>query len=171
MPDPHAIRPGFATSIDRLRDAFFRRNPARWPLFGEPPFAGVLAFRREPIPPAERVAHYPDGPHLLAQLRALDAVPQCPNPPAGTLDPLIVFAAALSKAWENPHSVENVATQPCDPALYGVILGALANANLVHPEYAEMAVELEHAVIRQIATQVGWDPAIATGIFTQGGTF
>ncbi len=168
---PYEIRPGFEQAIARLRDSFFRRDPARWPLFGEPPFAEVLAFRRQQIPPAERVAHYPDGASLLAQLRNLSAVPQCPNHPVAALDPLIVFSAALSKAWEIPQSVENVATMPCDPALYGTILGALANANLVHPEYAEMAVELEQSVIRQIATQVGWDPAAATGIFTQGGTF
>jgi glutamate/tyrosine decarboxylase-like PLP-dependent enzyme len=171
MSAPHEIRPGFASSIARLRDAFFRRDPARWPLFGEPPFADVLAFRREPIPPADRVAHYPDGARLLTQLRALSAVPPRPDQPVATLDPLIVFAAALSKNWEIPQSVENVATMPCDPALYGAILGTMANANLVHPEYAEMAVELEHSVVRQIATQVGWNPATAAGIFTQGGTF
>ena len=171
MPEPYQIRPGFAKSIARLREAFFRRDPLRWPLFGQAPFADVLDFRRQPLTPADRLAHYPDGNRLLAQLRALDTVPHCPSHAAGDLDPLIVFSAALSKAWEIPQSVENVATMPCDPALYGTILGSMANPNLVHPEYAEMAVELEHAVIRQIATQVGWNPTTATGIFTQGGTF
>ncbi|MEZ0257129.1 MAG: aspartate aminotransferase family protein [Chthoniobacter sp.] len=47
----------------------------------------------------------------------------------------------------------------------------LANANLVHPEYAEMAGELESMVVRQMATLAGYDPAKATGIFTMGGTF
>jgi glutamate/tyrosine decarboxylase-like PLP-dependent enzyme len=51
------------------------------------------------------------------------------------------------------------------------MLGVLANANLVFGEYAELATELEALVIRQIASLVGYDPAKATGIFTQGGTF
>ena len=168
---PYAIRPGFAQSIARVREAFFRRDPARWPVFAQEPFASVLAFRRLNLPPAERVAHYPDGPALHAQLRALAAVPAQLSDPSASLDPLVVFAAALAKNWEIPHSVENVATMPCDPAIYGVMLGAMANANLVHPEYAEMAVELENSVVRQIATQVGWDPTLSAGIFTQGGTF
>ena len=81
------------------------------------------------------------------------------------------FAAALSKNWEDPASVENVITSPSDPALFGSMAGILANANLVHPEYSEMAGELESMVIRQMATLAGYDPAQATGIFTQGGTF
>jgi glutamate/tyrosine decarboxylase-like PLP-dependent enzyme len=40
----------------------------------------------------------------------------------------------------------------------------------VHPEYSEMAGELEALVVRQMATLAGYDPAQATGIFTQGGT-
>jgi len=167
----HAIRPAFEASINRLRKAFFSRDPKRLPLFALAPFADIIAFRAQAIPTAERVGHYPDGPALLDRLRALDAVPPRPEHPVAGIDPLILFAAALSKNWEIPRSVENVATMPSDPALYGAMLGTLANPNLVHAEYAEMAVELEHAVIRQIATQTGWDPAIATGIFTQGGTF
>jgi hypothetical protein len=30
---PCAIRPGLAQSIARVREAFFRRDPARWPGF------------------------------------------------------------------------------------------------------------------------------------------
>lgn len=157
--------------MDDLRSRFFSRDPARWPLFGQPPFAAFLDFRRRQIPPAERVRHYPDGPRLFEELTTVDRIPQRPSHPAGTLDPRLVFAAALSKAWEIPQCVENVVTMSSDPALSGTVLGAMANANLVHAEYAEMAVELEHAVIRQIASQVGWDPAVSTGIFTQGGTF
>jgi len=169
--DPWAIRPGFEQRINRMRNAFFRRDPMRWPVFGLEPFSGVTAFRRQNISPAERLERYPDGPDLLARLREIHRVPDRMNDAPEGLDPLIVFAAALSKSWEVPESVENVVTLPCDPAIYGTLLGTLANPNLVHVEYAEMAVELEHAVIRQMATQVGWDPARATGIFTQGGTF
>ena len=36
------------------------------------------------------------------------------------------------------------------------------------PEYAGVAEELEKKVVRQIALLAGYDPARATGIFTQG---
>ena len=91
--------------------------------------------------------------------------------PRGSVDPILLFAAALSKNWEDPASVENVVTSPSDPALFGSMAGILANANLVHPEYSELAGELEAMVVRQMATLAGYDPAQATGIFTQGGTF
>ena len=61
-------------------------------------------------------------------------------------------------------------TEYC-PAICGALLGTLANPNLVHCEYSEMAVELEQAVIRQIATQTGWDPALATGSCSYGVPF
>jgi glutamate/tyrosine decarboxylase-like PLP-dependent enzyme len=167
----HAVRPGFARAFHRLRESFFSRDPRQWPLFAQEPFAGMLAFRARAIPPPERVGHYPAGAELLAQLCALDRVPHQPRYDTAEIDPLIAFAAALSKNWEIPWSVENVATMPSDPAICGAVLGTLANPNLVHSEYSEMAVELERAVIRQLATQTGWDPSRATGIFTQGGTF
>jgi glutamate/tyrosine decarboxylase-like PLP-dependent enzyme len=169
--DPWARRPGFERKIEQVRAAFFRRDPERWPAFGLDPFAGVVAARRQALPAAERVARYPDGPALLERLRALDRVPAGMNEGGSGLDPLVVFAGALSKSWEIPQSAENVVTLPCDPAIYGALLGSLANPNLVHIDYSEMAVELEQAVIRQMATHAGWDPAVATGIFTQGGTF
>jgi len=39
--------------------------------------------------------------------------------PRSGVDPLLLFAAALSKNWEDPASVENVVTSPSDPALMG----------------------------------------------------
>ena len=157
--------------MNRLRGAYFQRDPSRWPVFGTEPFASVQKFRRRSIPSAERVANYPNGPALLEQLRSLQQFPARMNDQARELDPLVVFSAALSKTWEVPESVENVIGPPADPAICGMMLGAMVNANLVHYEYAEMAIELEHAVIRQMANQVGWDTERATGIFTQGGTF
>ena len=47
-------------------------------------------------------------------------------------------------------------------------MGILANPNLVYSEYAGVAEELEKKVVRQIALLAGYDPARATGIFTQG---
>ena len=55
--------------------------------------------------------------------------------------------------------------------LFRSVLGILANPNLVYSEYCGMAEELERLVVRQLANLVGYDPALATGVFTQGGTF
>jgi len=83
----------------------------------------------------------------------------------------LVFTGALSKCWEDPASVENVITTPCDAAIQGAAIGLVANPNLVYSEYCGMAEELERVVVRQIANLVGYDPQQATGVFTQGGTF
>lgn len=170
IPERHRIDPAFAEGFARLRAQFFQRDAALWPVFADPGMAQVIAARRRHLPRAERLAAFPDGDRLLAQLRATELVPTAPTPP-GQPDPLLLFAAALSKNWEDPASVENVITTPSDPAVTGTMLGVLANANLVFGEYAELAGELEALVIRQIANLVGYDPAKATGIFTQGGTF
>lgn len=171
IPSTHQISPSFREQIDRIRGAFFSRDPACWPLFGDPVFAEILRFRQDLSPARGRVRHYPDGEALQQRLRSEDRVPTESRDPRQGADPLLLFAAALSKNWEDPASVENVATSPSDPALFGSMTGVLANPNLVHPEYSEAAADLEAMVIRQMATLAGYDPAVATGIFTQGGTF
>ena len=171
IPPAHHVAASFRDEIDRIRARFFSRDPARWPVFGDPVFSEIVEFRKKKLPSCERLGQFPDGEALLRQLRALDRLPSGGRDPRGGVDPMLVFAAALSKNWEDPASVENVITSPSDPALFGSMVGVLANANLVHPEYSEMAGELEAMVIRQMATLAGYDPARATGIFTGGGTF
>lgn len=171
IPATHHVVPSFRDEIDRIRALFFSRNPACWPVFGDPGFSEVVEFRKKKMPPRERVREFPNGETLLQQLREQDRLPATGKDPRAGVDPLIVFAAALSKNWEAPASVENVITSPSDPALFGSMAGVLANANLVHPEYSEMAGELESLVIRQMASHSGYDSAQATGIFTMGGTF
>jgi glutamate/tyrosine decarboxylase-like PLP-dependent enzyme len=171
IPFSHRIQPVFSSGIDKIRDRFFSRDPAYWPLFGTPVLAELIGFRRGHLSKHSRIGHYPDGEKLLDELRRQSWVPaklrECETP----VDPILLFAAALSKNWEDPASVENVITSPSDPALFGTMMGVLANANLVHPEYSEMAGELEALVVRQMANLVGYDQDRATGLFTQGGTF
>jgi len=171
IPATHQIAPSFLEEILRLRASFFSRDPACWPIFGDPVFSEIVEFRRAKARARDRVRQYPDGETLLRQIRERDCVPRAGKDPRDGMDPVLLFSAALSKNWEDPASVENVITSPSDPALFGSMTGILANANLVHPEYSEMAGELESMVIRQMATLAGYDPAEATGIFTQGGTF
>jgi glutamate/tyrosine decarboxylase-like PLP-dependent enzyme len=104
------------------------------------------------------------------ELRQDSTVPETGRP-LSEVSRRLVFVGALSKCWEDPASVENVITTPCDAAIQGAAMGILANPNLVYSEYAGMAEELERVVVRQIANLVGYDPNLATGVFTQGGTF
>jgi len=167
---PISVSPLFRAQLEEVRARYFSRDPELWPVFRDPSMARIIEVRKQHIQPAERVGQYPGGTRLLGQLRADDQVPENSLMP-GTPHERLVFAAALSKSWEDPASVENVVTMPCDPAIHGAMMGALANPNLVYREYSEMADELERTVVRQIANLVGYDPEEATGIFTQGGTF
>jgi glutamate/tyrosine decarboxylase-like PLP-dependent enzyme len=162
--------PGFSKALANVRELYFSRNPDYWPAFRDPLFAGVIDWRKRHAPPDQRLAAFPGGRELLDALQVEDHMPEQAQPP-GALTGRLVFAAALSKAWEDPASVENVISMPCDPAIHGAMTGLLANPNLVYREYCGMAEELELSVVRQIANLVGYDPNLATGIFTQGGTF
>lgn len=168
----HDVSPAFERSFARVRDYFFSRNPRYWPCFADQRFADILAFRKRRLSPDDGIAAWPDGAAIHGRLTSeAAAVPQRLTEPTGALDEVLGFAAALSKNWEDPASVENVITMPCDPGIYGAMIGSLVNPNLVYREYAGMAAELETAVVRQIARLAGYDAARATGIFTQGGTF
>jgi glutamate/tyrosine decarboxylase-like PLP-dependent enzyme len=162
--------PEFAAQLATIRAEFFSRDPKRWPIFADPSLARIVDFRKQQIPPAERLAAYPDGAAEQARLIGEEEVPEFGRP-LDEVNQRLVFAGALSKGWEDPGSVENVVTAPCDAAIHGAALGMLANPNLVYSEYCGMAEELERVVVRQIAKLVGYDPDLATGIFTQGGTF
>lgn len=164
------IRPEFRKRMQELREQYFSRNADLWPIFKDPGFADIIARRKRDMRNEARLAAYPNGRELQEQLFHGQLLHE-EGIPAGTPDPTLLFAAAMSKCWEDPSAAENVICLPCDPGIYGASLGALVNANLVYSEYCETAEELEKAVVRQIAGLVGYDPEKAGGIFTQGGTF
>jgi len=163
--------PDFVSRFREVKALFFSRDPRHWPCLADPAFRGVIDFRQRALPPSERLAAYPDGAQLEAALKREIRSPATYRREGYTTPGMLEFAAALSKDWEHPSSVENVITMPSDPAIYGSMLGSLANANLVYEEYCQMASELEQSVIRQMATLAGYDTKEAAGIFTQGGTF
>lgn len=140
-------------------------------MYGDPGIREVIQFRRMMVPPGEILGAYPEGETLYTDLKQMYEMPRGWRSPEDGIDPMLIFAAATSKNWEDPSSVENVVTVPCDPAIYGAFMGTVANPNLVYTEYAGTAEELERAVVRQIAGLVGYDLERATGLFTQGGTF
>ncbi|MEI6165850.1 MAG: pyridoxal-dependent decarboxylase [bacterium] len=167
----HAVDPAFEARCQHVREHFFSRNPKYWPCFKDPGFSQIIEFRNRHLKPDHRLLSYNGGVGLRQQLMTQDRIPPGIQLPGGQPDGLLRFAAALSKDWENPASVENVITMPCDPAIYGAMMGLLANPNLVYTEYSGMADELEKNVVRQMASLAGYDVGQAAGLFTQGGTF
>ena len=166
--DQHSLRPEFAHDMQGLLRQHFLRDASLWPMYRDPTLNALVEARRKAfLPPQERLDAYPNGGELLAQLRTLSDIPRHTAGPGG-VHPLLQFAATMGKNWEDPASVENVVTTPSDPAMMGSLLGTVANANLVYSEYAGLAEDLEAMVVRQIATLAGYDPTLATGIFTQG---
>ena len=172
VPNDIAVDPAFERRMDNVRARYFSRNPDLWPVYRDPGLAEIL--RRTAVPQTfeERLAAYPDGDRLLARMNSDSPVPREGRAPAADdIDPFLLFAASLSKQWNNPASVENVVTLPCDPAVYGSIVAMIVNPNLVCKEYSVMANMLEKHLVRRIALLAGYDPATADGLFTQGGTF
>lgn len=169
--EAHSIHPEFDAAFQDVKEHYFSRNSEYWPCFSDSGFSSIINFRKQNIHPSKLVEAYPGGAELQQELFNLNVVPQESTTPNGETDELLQFVAALSKNWENPSAVENVITMPCDPGIYGSMIGILANPNLVYEEYSGMADELEKCVIRQMAKLAGYDEEKATGIFTQGGTF
>lgn len=167
----HNIHPTFEEKFQKVKEYFFSRNPQYWPCLTDSGFKEIIQFRQQYLRSDEQIAAYVNGQKLYNEIRTETEIPQTLTIPNGTPDEILKFAGALAKDWENPASVENVVTMPCDPGVYGTMIGALANPNLVYKEYSGMADELEKNVVRQIAHLVGYDVDQATGIFTQGGTF
>ncbi|MGL6001779.1 MAG: pyridoxal phosphate-dependent decarboxylase family protein [Plesiomonas sp.] len=161
----------FSDRYEQVMAWFFSRDPKQWPIYQDPGLQQIIGFRQKHLAPAERLAAYPQGAAMFAQIDGMRQIQPHMQPPSAGTDPLLTFAAAMSKDWENPSSVENVITMPSDPAVYGAMMCSLANPNLAYCEYAGMADHLEKTVIRQMATLAGYDPEQATGVFTQGGTF
>ncbi len=131
----NAVHPDFSARFATVKANFFSRNPNLWPVFREPGFATLNEFRARGLAPDARLNAWPDGRARLADLCETMPVPATMRTPGEPMAELL-FAAALSKDWENPSSVENVITMSADPAIYGAQLGILANPNLVYSEYA-----------------------------------
>lgn len=162
----------FLKKYEKIKSYFFSRNPKYWSCFNDPILKGIIDFRKHHYPDNEKLEKYKDGGTLLKALKNDINMPaKFSTPNTNRTSNMLEFVGALSKEWENPASVENVITMPCDPAIYGAFAGVISNPNLIYEDYAGIASELEKNVIKKIANLSGYDPENATGIFTQGGTF
>lgn len=167
----NALSPVFAATMQQIQASYFSRNPEIWPIFKDPGIQAIGAFRSKHIEMDSVIDAYPNGEQRLEELNRLKEIPDQMTPPTSEVNPLLLFATTTSKNWEDPASVENVICLPSDPAIYGSIMGTVANPNLVYEEYCGMSEQMERSVVRQMASLAGYDPELATGVFTQGGTF
>ena len=167
-----SIHKSFQEEYKRVIELFFDRNADYWPCLADPAFQKLINFRKNTYQESEAFSEYPKALKHFESLKELREVPhKIKLPDVSECDDLLLFTAAFSKNWEDPSAVENVVTMASDPAVYGSMMGLLANPNLVYSEYSGMAVEMEKAVVRQIASLTGYCPEKASGFFTQGGTF
>ncbi|EJK2113213.1 pyridoxal-dependent decarboxylase [Vibrio navarrensis] len=152
----------FAERHQSVLRQFFARDPNLWPLYKIKEIKELVNSKKNLFTPYNLASRH--------RISSESVIPQQVNPLV-RFDPLALYAAATTKNWDDPASVENVISTPCDPAIHGAMLATIANPNLVYSEYAGNATELEKVVVRQMANLVGYDTADATGLFTQGGTF
>ena len=120
--DEFQVRPGFKKRIDAIRANYFSRDPNLWPFYRDPGMARYLQLVGIPKTQDELLADYPNGAALRERLQTDSAIPATMRAP-GEIEPTLLYAAATSKQWNNPASAENVVTLPCDPAIYGALLG------------------------------------------------
>ncbi len=161
----------FVFHYEKIIEQCFSRNPRFWPIFGNSDISEVVQARNNRKKHHGELVEDSHTKKLLNHFKHKTNLHLSGEKLWGVGNKLLKGAAIYSKNWENPSAVENVVSLPSDPAIYGSLLGILANANLVHREYSGMTVDLENHVIEIMAKLAGYNPKAATGIFTQGGTF
>jgi L-2,4-diaminobutyrate decarboxylase len=72
--------------------------------------------------------------------------------------------------WGHPRAQINVVPSPTIASLIGGLLPSIYNPNLVSEEASRQVLLAEVEAIAMTAALVGYDPAVADGVFTFGGT-
>ena len=72
--------------------------------------------------------------------------------------------------WGHPRAQINVVPSPTIPSIIGGLLPSIYNPNLVSEESSRKVSLAEVEAIAMTAALVGYDPAMADGVFTFGGT-
>ena len=70
----------------------------------------------------------------------------------------------------HPRTQQNVVPPPTIPSLIGVLLASLHNPNVSWDEYSRLVALAEVEAVSITARLIGYDPALAGGVFTFGGT-
>lgn len=72
--------------------------------------------------------------------------------------------------WGHPLTQENVVPPPTIPGIVASLLCTVYNPNLVWDQYSKKVAQAEIEMTAMMADLMGFDPDIASGIFTFGGT-
>lgn len=70
----------------------------------------------------------------------------------------------------HPRTQQNVVPPPTIPSLIGVLLASLHNPNVSWDEYSRLVALAEVEAVSITSRLIGYDPALAGGVFTFGGT-
>lgn len=72
--------------------------------------------------------------------------------------------------WGHPHTQENVIPPPSIPSLVGLMLAGLYNPILAWDAYSHKVALAEVELVAMMSDLIGYDPNVASGLFTFGGT-
>lgn len=100
--------------------------------------------------------------------RSANLAPQSSSVEAVTSD-LVRYLEGMP-IFGHPRIQENVIGQPSIPSLIGVLLASLYNPNLAEEEYSRRLALAEVEARKITAALIGYDPELAGGVFTFGGT-
>jgi glutamate/tyrosine decarboxylase-like PLP-dependent enzyme len=115
--------------------------------------APILGTPREPDYEAAAAAILPDDRRALEEV-----IPELVH----CLDGMLISG--------HPRSQVNVVAHPSIASIIGVVLPSMYNPNLVSDESGRGFSEAEVRVASMVARLVGYDPLVAGGLFTFGGT-
>lgn len=150
------LRQSFPQPVsDRVHDAYFVFSFLRaldrvdamksaMPLLGKPEFLDYAAAR------SSRIA---DEPQTLEEVTGR-----------------LVEHLSGMHIWGHPHAQMNVVPSPTIPSIIGGMLPSIYNPNLVSDESSRKIAVAEIEVASIAAALVGFDPGMAGGVFTFGGT-
>ena len=163
-----------------------RRAPGPWAgpapeeLLGDGTAEGRAA-RRSVLEAAvaclDRVATGRHGPYSGASPRDLEELVAGVDPlpleglgARAALDGLGALALRHAVDPANPAAAAHLHCAPLHVALAGELLAAAANQSLDSWDQAPIATHLERRLVRAVAALAGYDPAVADGVLTSGGT-
>lgn len=72
--------------------------------------------------------------------------------------------------WGHPLTQENVVPPPTIPGIVASLLCTIFNPNMVWDEYSRKVAQAEMELTAMMADLLGYDPDLASGVFTFGGT-
>lgn len=150
------LRTAFPAPVsDRLHDAYF-----------------VFSFLRalDQVDALKSAAPMLGSPVTLDyQAARLKRVLDEPSTPEAVTADLVHYLSGMF-IWGHPRAQINVVPSPTIPSIIGGLLPSIYNPNLVSEESSRQVSLAEVEAIAMTAALVGYDTAVADGVFTFGGT-